>query len=321
MTRKILLFLFILATSSPIFSQIEDPQNLQSSKSINTQSSNTSYSGNFFVGGDENTYYPIGFHDKGWNYHESTILKLGRSDVHYNYQWHGALIATFECHISRWGHGANFINADIKQNNPSKKNFIGGWQDATATSNGVLFIIWLRGNTTYFYSSNYPQEPIITNGVLTFEGKTYATKTNVDKYVNENGTTLARSLWAPYNYSNYFEGNVGIGISKPTYKLDVNGTIRAKEVKVETGWADFVFDKDYKLPTLKEVESHIEEYKRLPDIPSEDQVKEEGVNLAEMQVKLLQKIEELTLYVIQQEKKNQELEKKIEELQTTLSSK
>ena len=97
-------------------------------------------------------------------------------------------------------------------------------------------------------------------------------------------------------------GNVGIGISSPQNKLDVNGTIRATEVKVEAGWADFVFDKDYKLPTLQEVENHINEHKHLPDIPSEAEVKENGVSLGEMQAKLLQKIEELTLYVIKQDK-------------------
>lgn len=98
-------------------------------------------------------------------------------------------------------------------------------------------------------------------------------------------------------------GNVGIGTDNPKNKLDVNGTIRAKEVKVELeNWSDFVFDKDYKLPSLAEVEAHINEHKHLPDIPSEKQVKEEGINLAEMQAKLLQKIEELTLYVIKQEK-------------------
>ncbi|SHF23709.1 hypothetical protein [Dysgonomonas macrotermitis] len=116
-------------------------------------------------------------------------------------------------------------------------------------------------------------------------------------------------------------GNVGIGTDTPQNKLDVNGTIRAKEVKVETGWADFVFDKDYKLPTLQEVENHINEYKHLPDIPSEKEVKENGISLGEMQAKLLQKIEELTLYVIDLKKENQEQNNTIQSLKELIQTK
>ncbi len=97
------------------------------------------------------------------------------------------------------------------------------------------------------------------------------------------------------------------------YKLAVNGNIKAKEIKVETGWSDFVFNKDYNLPTLKEVEQHINEKGHLKDIPSAEEVKENGIFLGDMNAKLLQKIEELTLYTIQQQKeisnlKNQTIE-------------
>lgn len=107
-------------------------------------------------------------------------------------------------------------------------------------------------------------------------------------------------------------GNVGIGTSDTQgYKLAVNGIIRAKEVKVESEWADFVFKKGYNLPALKEVERHIEEKGTLPGVPSEKEVKANGVNLAETNVLLLQKIEELTLYIIQQEKRMEVMEAKI----------
>ncbi|MHC0446378.1 hypothetical protein ACWA1F_13290 [Flavobacterium sp. 3-218] len=100
-------------------------------------------------------------------------------------------------------------------------------------------------------------------------------------------------------------GNVGIGSSNPSNKLDVNGTIHSKEVKVDmTGWSDFVFKKEYNLPTLKEVEKHITENGHLENIPSEKEVLKNGINLGEMNAKLLQKIEEMTLYIIEQNKTN-----------------
>ena len=110
-------------------------------------------------------------------------------------------------------------------------------------------------------------------------------------------------------------GNVGIGTTNPNNKLDVNGTIHSKEVKVDmTGWSDFVFKKEYTLPTLEEVEKYITQKGHLANIPNEDEVLKNGINLGEMNAKLLQKIEELTLYVIDQQKKNSLLSVKIESL-------
>jgi len=88
-----------------------------------------------------------------------------------------------------------------------------------------------------------------------------------------------------------------------------NGKIFAKEVEVKTNvWADYVFTKSYKLRTLAEVEKHIEEKGHLPNVPSASEVIEKGINVAEMNVKLLEKIEELTLYSIEQNKRIQKLE-------------
>jgi hypothetical protein len=99
-------------------------------------------------------------------------------------------------------------------------------------------------------------------------------------------------------------GNVGIGtIITGTHKLAVEGSIGAREIKVQTtGWSDFVFKKEYNLPTLEEVEKHIAEKGHLENIPSEEEVLKNGINLGEMNAKLLQKIEELTLYMIEMKK-------------------
>jgi hypothetical protein len=97
-------------------------------------------------------------------------------------------------------------------------------------------------------------------------------------------------------------GNVGIGTTNPTQKLSVNGTIRAKEVIVDTGWSDYVFDANYRLAPLSEVEARIKAEKHLPGIPSAAEIDAGGVSLGDMQSRLLAKIEELTLHQIALEK-------------------
>jgi hypothetical protein len=111
-------------------------------------------------------------------------------------------------------------------------------------------------------------------------------------------------------------GNIGIGTitPDPAYLLSVNGKIRAKEIKVETGWSDFVFEKHYKLKTLFEVENYINENGHLPEIPTAKEVEENGIEVGQIESKLLQKIEELTLYVIEQNKKIETLQKEVDSL-------
>jgi hypothetical protein len=94
-------------------------------------------------------------------------------------------------------------------------------------------------------------------------------------------------------------GRVGIGTVNPgSFQLAVNGKVRAKEIVVETGWSDFVFEDGYPLRSLSEVEDYIAKYGHLPDMPSADEVVETGVSIGESHARLLQKVEELTLYLI-----------------------
>ncbi|WP_339606403.1 hypothetical protein [uncultured Roseivirga sp.] len=129
-------------------------------------------------------------------------------------------------------------------------------------------------------------------------------------------------------------GNVGIGTTSPTEKLSVDGTVLAKKVKVSTtgaDWPDFVFAPNYKLRTLNELEAYIKANQHLPEVPSAKEVEENGLDLGKMDATLLQKVEELTLYTIEQEKKIKQQERenlelkarltKIEELIKTLTSK
>lgn len=119
-------------------------------------------------------------------------------------------------------------------------------------------------------------------------------------------------------------GNVGIGTEFPADKLSVNGKIRAHEIKVEAAnWPDYVFAKEHQLPTLQETEKHIKEKGHLPGIPSAVDVKTNGIDVGEMNAKLLQKIEELTLYLIEQSKElrnqNSKIEAQSEEIKTLKS--
>jgi hypothetical protein len=100
------------------------------------------------------------------------------------------------------------------------------------------------------------------------------------------------------------------------YGLEVNGVVKAKEILVSnTNWADFVFNKNYTLRSIGEVNEYIKTNNHLPDMPTEAEVKENGINVGDMQTKLLQKIEELTLYLIQQQETINKLNDRIEQLE------
>jgi len=181
------------------------------------------------------------------------------------------------------------------------------------TGNGILSTVFARlsegdniGDGTFLGVRAY--------GTSVIEGKSFSIEHSFYNVTNSSinflrgGSTSGGGISFNTNDNkeqmriDYF-GNVGIGTLTPKNKLDVNGTIHSKEVKVDmTGWSDFVFKKEYSLPTLTEVENHIKEKGHLENIPSEEEVLKNGINLGEMNVKLLQKIEELTLYSIQQSK-------------------
>jgi hypothetical protein len=116
------------------------------------------------------------------------------------------------------------------------------------------------------------------------------------------GTGLCANRFTMYDNGNvYMPGNFLIGKTSQTnatYKLDVAGNIRANKVVVNTTGADFVFDAGYKLPSLADVEKYIQQHHHLPDIASAEEMQNNGLDIGEHGTKLLQKIEELTLYVI-----------------------
>ncbi|MEO1023332.1 MAG: hypothetical protein AAFW89_12385 [Bacteroidota bacterium] len=144
-------------------------------------------------------------------------------------------------------------------------------------------------------------------GIAAFSGSVYSNIVGLEFYTkNHDEDPAVRMRINP-------DGGVGIGtFLTGSHKLAVGGSIGAREIIVEAGdWSDFVFEQNYTLPTLKEVQQHINEYGHLPGVPNEAEVTRHGINLGNMDSILLQKIEELTLYLIKQNDRIQTLEAKL----------
>jgi hypothetical protein len=158
-------------------------------------------------------------------------------------------------------------------------------------------------------------------------------------------TDTSLVIWSNSNANNYLVlqpswGNTGVGTYTPNAKLHVNGTtgilvggnaarvatgysvsvdgrIMAEEVTVQnsTSWPDYVFESNYQLMPLDELERSIAQHKHLPNIPAAAEVEKNGITLGEMNRKLMEKVEELTLYIIELNKKNEALAKKVQALE------
>lgn len=153
-------------------------------------------------------------------------------------------------------------------------------------------------------------------------------------HLNTNAQNSRFSLWEDASDGNKFPtgefgterftvlpgGNVGIGTSVPDQKLTVMGTIHAKEVKIDLNvpGPDYVFEKTYKLKSLAEISTYIAKYKHLPEVASAAEMKAEGLKLTEMNMKLLQKVEELTLYLIQQKNEIRKQQQRMSRLETII---
>ncbi|RFM27652.1 hypothetical protein DXN05_13145 [Deminuibacter soli] len=272
---------------------------------------------NFKVGGDINKFYPVAFTDAGWTNYDITELRLNRAWVHMDSQWRGSIVADFKFHVTDWGSGCSFIDADIKENRVGSATtvdrFVGGWQDVSGANNDFKIVIWLRGgNTTYLYRSNYDVAPVVYDGADGYQvsgGPLLTAKTVADSYINNYGTTLTGSLSATGANTNVFSSSVAIGTDNAQgYKLAVDGAavFTKAVIKSRQNWPDYVFDSAYHLPKLDEVEAYVHANKHLPEVPDAVSIKRDGLDVAAHSATLLQKTEELTLYLIQQNKQIQQ---------------
>lgn len=265
----------------------------------------------FTTPGNQSQYVPVGFAGG------SRTFFISRPNIHENRDWLAHGIVSVTGVGNGWGSGGNGLRIDnfssgflTASNVSTRIGFVGRVLSAAATND---IVVYLRGGTTYY-----------TDGTVSANTGSYSDAAGLNLTtvsINDPLFNLPKGIYygstdinaKTSHFAVIENGNMGVGVSNPLNKLDVNGTIHAKEVKVDlSNWPDYVFKKDYNLNTLEEVEKYIVEKGHLPNIPSAATVEKEGIKLGEMNAKLVEKIEELTLYSIEQ---NKQLKKQGEEIQ------
>ena len=198
---------------------------------------------------------------------------------------------------------------------------ITGWEQNPNANYGIMFIGATQCPTRVGIGTNNPIATLDVRGNISMSygavnGFIAVSDANGKMTWKDPSTIGTGSVWQHNSSDIYFNtGNVGIGTTAVTgYMLSVEGAIRTREINVDASsivWYDYILAKEYPLSSLQEVENYITKHHHLPNVPSEKEVKEKGINLGEMDAILLRKIEELTLYVIEQQKKIEELQNQL----------
>ena len=211
-------------------------------------------------------------------------------------------------------------------------NILGNMQIAGSfTTGGDIILPSLNGNKQiYTWSSGdanwrigMSQSPGFTTSMATSHVQylTYFTGPGQGFAVGVNGGQSSFEITGS-NHNAFFRGNVGIGTISPDAKLAVSGQVHSQEVKVSVTvpGPDYVFEKSYNLPTLEEIKTYIDQNKHLPEVPSAAEMEKNGVKLGEMNMLLLKKVEELTLYVIEANRKIKAQDERIDWQQKEIKS-
>lgn len=274
----------------------------------------------FTTAGTQAQYVPVSFKIPVTGGGNKTFF-ISRPYIHEGRDWLAHGIVSITGIGTGWGsngHGLRIDNFSSGYETTAGGNskvigFVGRILSASATND---IIVYLRGGTIYYTdgtvgtnTGSYQDAAGLNLATVSINDPMY----NLPKGIYYGSSDINAKT---SNFAVIDNGNMGVGVSNPTNKLDVNGMIHAKEVKVDLqNWPDYVFENTYKLNSLEEIEKHIKDKGHLPNIPSAKEVIENGINLGEMDRKLLEKIEELTLYSIEQNKKIKTLQKENEALQ------
>ena len=260
-----------------------------------------------------NAYANIGYNTTGMIFLESPVSHVGVwSTVPSTSTGNGA--ALYAQNTS-----ANTSNYAMvaKSTGAGTTNF-GLWAKASGATNNYALIVPSDGGNSGFGTES-PNVRLHVNGLLGADAFRVQVSGSTKFLVQSNGGASVGSLTTAPTNGLYVSGDVRIGSATAAtgYKVSVDGKVMCEELKVQLSpWPDYVFGETYSLRSLEEVESFIKLNKHLPNVPPATQIESEGLNVGEMQGRMMEKIEELTLYVIELNKINRELQSRIETLES-----